>query len=151
MPSKVAIDPEEPSLGRILADSVPPPHSAASIKRCISREERNPELANAEIFADISCETPLKEGHIPILCTDCPGLSPDKPMAIVQNVQMPIEIPDGKYFIKNRKANLFWNADPNPFQKVCLHRLHFSATVPRPGQNYFQVNKHSLIIQVFKG
>ena len=132
MTSKVAIDPEEPSLGRIRADSVPPPHSSASIKRCISRVERNPELANAEIFADISCETPLKEGHIPILCTDCPGLSPDKPMAIVQNVQMPIEIPDGKYLIKNRTANIFWDAGYNPvhWQNVYLHRLDFSATVP---------------------
>ena len=32
MPSKVAIDPDEPSLGRIRADSVAPPHSPTSIK-----------------------------------------------------------------------------------------------------------------------
>ena len=98
MPSKVAFDPEQPSLGRIWDDSVPPPHGPASIKRCISRVERTPALAHADIFADISCKTPLKEGRISIFRTDYPGLSPKKPMAIVQ---MPIErpIPDGKYLI----------------------------------------------------
>ena len=95
MPSKVAIDPEEPSLGRIRADSVAPPHSPASIKRCISRVERTPALAHANVFADISCDTPLKEGHISILHTDGPGLSPNKPMAIVQ-VESPL-IQDGTY------------------------------------------------------
>ena len=82
-PSKVAIDPEEPFLGRIRADSVAPPHSPASIKRCISRVERTPALTHADLFANISCKTPLKEGHISILHADGPGLSPNEPMAIV--------------------------------------------------------------------
>jgi hypothetical protein len=150
MPSKVAIDPEEPSLGRIRADSVPPPHGAASIKRCISRVERNPELADAELFADISCKTPLKEDHIPILRTDCLGLSPNKPMAIVQNVHMPIEIPDGKYLIKNRKQDNFWGDGGNPMKKV-----YFCPVTMEEAKitNWLQVNKHpsSPIIQVFKG
>ena len=60
MPSKVAIDPEKPSLGRIRTDFVPPPHSPASIKRCISRMERTPALAHADIFVDISRDIPLK-------------------------------------------------------------------------------------------
>jgi hypothetical protein len=146
MPSKVAIDPEEPSLGRIRADSVPPPHGAASIKRCISRVERNPELAYyAELFADISCKTPLKEGHIPILRTDCPGLSPNKPMAIVQLRP----IPDGKYLIKNRTADIFWGVGNNP----TITNVYFASFAMDPGLAtyyiYMQVNKHSPIIQVF--
>jgi hypothetical protein len=121
MPSKAAFDQEDPSLGRIRADSVAPPHSPASIKRCISRVERTPALAHANIFADISCHTPLKEGHMPILCTDGPGLNPNEPMAIVQTpiVQPPIiQIPivqvesplilDAKYIIENRAAVNFW-------------------------------------------
>jgi hypothetical protein len=70
MPSKVAIDPEEPCLGRIRVDSVAPPHCPASIKRCISRVERTPVLAHANLFADLSCDAPLKEGYISILPTD---------------------------------------------------------------------------------
>ena len=84
MPSKVVIDPEKPSLGRIQADSVTPPHSPASIKRCISRVEKISALASADLFVDTSCDTPLKDGHISILRTDGPGLSPNDPMAIVQ-------------------------------------------------------------------
>ena len=64
MASKVAIDSEKPSLGRIQADFVAPPHSPASIKRSISRVERTPELAHADLFAGLSSDTPLKEGHI---------------------------------------------------------------------------------------
>ena len=92
MASKVVIDPERPSLGRILADSVPPPHSPASIKRCISRVERTPGLAYADLFADISSDTPLKEGHISILRTDGPGISPNDPMAIVQLPIVQVEL-----------------------------------------------------------
>ena len=108
MPSKVAIDPEVPSLGRIRVDSVTPPHSPASIKRCISRVERTPALAHADLFAGISCDTPLKEGYISILGNDSPGLSANEPMAIVQ-VESP-SIPDGMYIIKNLAADIYWNA-----------------------------------------
>ena len=134
IPSKVANDPEEPSIGRIRADSVAPPHSPISIKRCISRVERKPSFAYADLFTDTSCDTPLKEGHISILFTDGPGLSPDDPMAIVQveralespsisdglnepmaiaqaeRVLESLTIPDGRYVIKNRAGNIYWDA-----------------------------------------
>ena len=145
MPSKVAVDPEEPSLGRIRADSVAPPHSPASIKRCISRVEGTQALSRAELFADISCDTPLKEGHISILRTDAPGLSPNEPMAIVQESP---PIPDGTYVIKNRAADIYWNAGHSPITTV-----YFSpyTTVRAKACSHMQVNKHSPIIQVFKG
>ena len=117
MPSKVGIDPEQPSLGRVRIDSVAPPHSPTSIKRCISRVEGNPALVwNADLFAEISCNTPLKEGHISILRTDAPGLSPNKPMAIVQ-VKNP-SITDGKYVVKNRANDIYWTAGGNPFATI---------------------------------
>src|SRR6266446_4390148 len=108
MASKVAFDVEEPSLGRIRVDSVAPPHSPASIKRCISRVEGNPDFAFANLFADTSSDTPLGEGHISLLRTDGPGLSPDEPMAIVQ--RPPLAIQNGKYVIKNRAENIYWSA-----------------------------------------
>jgi hypothetical protein len=145
MPSKVVIDLDEPSLGRIQADSVAPPHSPASIKRCISRVEKNPALAHADLFADISCDTPLKEGPISILSTDGPGLSPDDPMAIVL-VKSP-SIPDGRYIIKNRAVNIYWSAeyDLEPITKV-----HFWTTTKEVAKNstnhWIQVNELSPII-----
>ena len=98
MPSKVAFDPKKPSLGRILAHSVAPPQSPASIKRCISRVEKTPALAHADLFADISCDTPLKERHISLLHTDGPGLSPNEPMAIVQRSYQQKSFLFGKFF-----------------------------------------------------
>jgi hypothetical protein len=151
MPSKVAFDPEEPFIGRIRADSVAPPHSLISIKRCISRVERNPGLAHADVFADISCDSPLKEGRISLRRTDSPGLSPNEPMAIVLRgngpVALPSSISNGKYVIKNRGAEIYWNAGNNPITTV-----HFySGTMEVAKQNYFQVNEYSPIIQVFRG
>jgi hypothetical protein len=156
MPSKVAFDPEEPTLGRIRVDSVAPPHSPASIKRCISRVEKTPALTHADLFADISCDTPLKEGHILILSTNGPGLSPNEPMAVVQKRIVQVEspsFPDGRYIIKNRAANLLWNAVISP---TGIQTVYFwNTTVPvaaakYPSHDYLQVNKHSPIIQVFK-
>ena len=149
VPSKVAIDPEEPSLGRIRADSVAPPHSPTSIKRCISRVERTPALAHANLFADISCDTPMKEGHISILHTDCPGLSPNDPLAIVQP---PIEsqFPDGKYLIKNRTAEIYWAAGPGQINIKTVY-LCRTTMVQAKDNKWAQVNMHSPIIRVLKG
>ena len=96
MPSKVANDPAEPSVGRIRADSVASPHSPISIILWISRAERNPAvtLFHADLFMDTTCDAPLKEHYISILRTDVPGLSLIEPMAIVQaGVQVESQLP----------------------------------------------------------
>ena len=146
-PSKVAVDQEEPSLGRIQAASIVPPHNAATIKRCISRVEGIPELSYANLFANISCNAPLKEGHISILRTDCPGLSPKEPMAIVLD---PSLLRDGRYFIKNRVADIYWNAWSNPIKTV--HFWHTSTIIKNVTfKDPIQVNERSFIIQLFRG
>ena len=156
MASKVAIDPERPSFGRIRADSIAPPHSPTSIKLCISRVERNPGLVNSDIFADTSCDSPLTEGYISILRTDGPGLSPNDPMAIVQadvQVETPLpvkvtSIPDGRYLIKNRGANVYWNAGHNPIKTVYF----YSKTMEHAKKHsWLQVNEHSPFILLFRG
>ena len=145
MPSKAAIDPEVPSLGCIRADSVAPPHSLASIKRCISRVERTPALAHADIFADISCNTPLKECHFSNLCIDGPGPTPNEPMAIVKEGPL---ILDGTYVIKNRVEDIYWNAGDTSIRTVIFWPTTMAeAKASSPAK----VNKHSPIIQVFKG
>ena len=146
MLSKVAFDSDKPSLGRIRADSIAPPHSPASIMRCVLRVERIP-FGHADLFANILCDNPLKEGHISILRTDGPGLSPNEPMAIV--VQVPVEspIPDGKYLIKNRAAGSYWSAEHDPIQTV--HFWPTTKLVPAMTYNFLQVSEHSPIIQVF--
>ena len=154
MPSKLVFDPGEPSLGRIQADSIAPPHSPTSIKQCISRVEGNRELAwHADLFADTSSDSPLQEGHISILPSHGPGLTPNEPMAIVQRPP----IPDGKYIIKNRAVNIipnralntYWcaaKAYSNPNSTVYFYTttMEYCKTY-----NHLQVNNHSPIIQVF--
>jgi hypothetical protein len=147
MPSKVAFDPEEPSLGRIRADSVAPPHSPTSIKRCISRVEGNPALAcHADLFADTSCDTPLKEGHISILRTDGPGLSPNEPMAIVQVKNHQSRM--GSISLKIEQRTFIGTRGGNPITTVYFYTTTMEIAKKN---NYMQVNNHSPIIQVFKG
>ena len=149
IPSKVAFDPDEPSLGHIRVNSVTPPHTLTSIKQCISRVEENPGLAwqlHTDFFANTSSDTPLKEGDISILCTDGPGLSPYEPMAILFKPS----ILDGRYFIKNQAKDIFWVANND------MGTVYFNASTMDYVKQYrdtgscFQVNNHSPIIQVFK-
>jgi hypothetical protein len=129
MPSEVAIDPNDPSLGCIRADSITPPHTAKSIIQCIKRVERIETLASANLFAGISCDAPLTpEGYISILHSDGPGQSMDEPMALVLPGKYfrsplaipegPLAIPEGIYVIKNRATNAFWSAGHNPIKTV---------------------------------
>ena len=163
IPSKVPIDPGEPSLGRIRADYVAPPHSPTSIKRCISRVEGNPALLHSDLFSD-TCDSPLTEGHISILRTDGPGLSSNEPMAIVQaDVQVKKEkrsppplvtsIPDsdGKYLIKSRTADLYWNAFKDPAGINFVYFYHDASMELWAAPSFTQVNEHSTIILVFRG
>jgi hypothetical protein len=136
MPSKVAFDPGEPSLGRIRIDSVAPPHTLTSIKRCISRVERNRALAcSANLFVDTSCDTPLEEGQISLLRTDRPGLSPNEPMAIV----IVENIPDGRYLIKNRAADIYWYAYGDPMELEDVYYCPYSTEVELQ-YNFYLVN-----------
>ena len=152
MPSKVGIDPGQPSLGRIRTDSVSPPRSLTSIKRCISKVEGIPSLVYADLYADTSCDTPLNEGHISTLRTDGPGLSPNDPMAIVQVDYPSISIPDGKYAIKNRAKDIYWSAGHNPIQSVYFCRTGYSMVYVRTKNlQFMQVSNHFSNIQVFKG
>ena len=152
-PSKVANDPEEPSLGRIRVDSITPPHSSISIKGCISRVERNPALVNSNLFAGTTCYVLLKEGHIAILCTDGPGLSPNNPMAIVQadvQVESPLpvavaSIPNRRYVIKNRAAELYWSAPIN----LRIYFFNFSTKVEAKTFLYLQVNPNPNLSNYF--
>jgi hypothetical protein len=151
MPSKVAIDPEEPSLGRIRADSVAPPHSPLTIKRSISRVEKTLALAHADLFAKLSSNTPLKERHIiSILRTDCPGLSPKEPMVIVLNPSLR----DGRYVIKNRAADIYWDARNANTRAIKTWAVHFwptSIIKEDLTDDHIQVNEHSPIIEVLRG
>ena len=152
-PLKAAFNPEEHSLGHIWADYVMPPHSLATIKLFISRVEGIPALAHTDIFADISCNTPLKEGPISNLGTGCPGLSPKKPMGIVQRgiVWYPSIPLDGRYFIKNYSRA---HRDDNYFLEVGSCWLFLSTTLKVVGDSsssIWQVNEHSPIIQMFRG
>ena len=149
MPSKVANDPEEPSIGRIRADSITPPHSPTSIKLCISRVERNRALSYADLFADTSCDTPLTEGHISILRTDGPGLSPNEPMAIVQTPVKAPSISDGKYVIKNQAADIYWGAGHNPIKTVKFYPITMETAKKvqlLPGERAF--SNHSCVQKI---
>ncbi|KAJ7762866.1 hypothetical protein B0H14DRAFT_2403597, partial [Mycena olivaceomarginata] len=84
--STVSFDPGEPALGRIKKIDISPPHTPATIKRCIARTEKKPIYAyTAELFADISCETPMDDGSfVSLFRDDCVGSTADKPMVLVQ-------------------------------------------------------------------
>ena len=108
------------------------------------------------MFADMLGDTPLKEDHISFQRTDGPGLSPYEPMAIVQ---MPVveeeklepvvtqAIPDGKYVIKNRAADIYW------YWSVHIKSVYFLSTTMETAMDSgnAQVIEHSSFIYGLKG
>jgi hypothetical protein len=89
-PSKSSFDPSEPCLGRIDTLSVPPPHTVASLKRCLNQVE---EYTNRELqlFEDDDGETIMGDNDAIAFHTDTyfPGTSEDNPMALVTKVSFP--------------------------------------------------------------
>jgi len=76
---------EDLSLGCIDARFVAPPHSAASLKRCISNAERFTYCVEDKLFLDISSESPMDdEITISILLNEGPGVTANIPMALVR-------------------------------------------------------------------
>jgi len=83
--SKQPADSNDPSIGRISVDSVPPPHTAASIMRCISKTEKLEYSNGSQLFIDPFSESPIGEEHVSILTGDPPGSTPENPMAFVED------------------------------------------------------------------
>jgi hypothetical protein len=77
---------DDPSVGRISLNSIPPPHSTASIMRRITKIEKLGCTGESQLFRNISSESPLGEGHISILTSDRPGSTPEDPMAFVASI-----------------------------------------------------------------
>jgi len=84
MPSRNAISRGDSSLARIKALSVAPPHTVASIKRCLCAIERIGDYKGSKIFAELSSEDPLEEGHIALMTYEGPGATPEWPMVLVR-------------------------------------------------------------------
>jgi hypothetical protein len=84
VPSKQPADPSDSYVGRISVDSVPPPHTAKSIIRCISKVEEIENSMQSQLFINISSESPIDEGYISILTSDRPGSTPEDPLAFVE-------------------------------------------------------------------
>ena len=113
------------------------------------RQDLETELAK---LRDTLAKRELEQaGHISILRSDGPGLSPNEPLAIVQR---PL-IPDGKYAIKNRAKpvaamdrGIFWNSCG---VRLGMVYLWSGETDTAKRDKNLQVNNHSPIIQVIKG
>ena len=82
--SQHSADPNDASVGRISVDSITPPHTAASIKQCISKAEKLDNSKQLQLFTSVSSTSPIGEGHLSILTSDRPGSMPEDPMAFVE-------------------------------------------------------------------
>jgi hypothetical protein len=92
-PSKTSFDHSEPCLGRIDAVAVPPPHTVASLKRCIIQAEifSNRDL---QLFEEDDGETIMNDSNTIALHGDTyfPGSCEDNPIALVsKSAPVPFE------------------------------------------------------------
>jgi hypothetical protein len=76
----------DPFVGRVSLNSIPPPHSTASIIRAIKKTEKLGCTGESHLFPHISSESPMVEGPFSILTSDHPGSTPEDPMAFVASI-----------------------------------------------------------------
>jgi hypothetical protein len=82
IPSNTSATPDDPSLGRIKAISVPPPHTAKTVKLCIAKAENIKHRTNASLFLTPYNQSPMGEADkVTIL-----GFTPHKPLAFVARI-----------------------------------------------------------------
>jgi hypothetical protein len=96
--SKQPASSDDAYIGRISVDAVPPPHTATSIMRCISKIETLEMSAQSQLFTSISSKSPIGEGHVSILTSDPsrPGCTAEDPMAfVVLPVKLPVPVAAG--------------------------------------------------------
>jgi hypothetical protein len=82
IPSVNPIYADDPSLGRIPATLVTPPHTVISLKRCLSKFENI--TGRTRLYIAASSQTPMDDtGRVSILAYPGPGCNPNEPMALV--------------------------------------------------------------------
>jgi hypothetical protein len=98
--------PDKPWVGRISVDSVPPPHTAASIMRCLSKVEDLANWKHPQLYLKCNSGSPLGDEHVSILADTRPGSTPEDPIAFVEPPDPPIKPPKQKVPKQMRVINV---------------------------------------------
>jgi hypothetical protein len=91
--SKQPASSSDPYVGRLSVNSIPPPHTATSIMRRISKVEMLEMSTRSQLFTSISSELPMGEEHVSILTSGCPGSTPEDPLAFVVESKWLTQVP----------------------------------------------------------
>ncbi|KAF7351636.1 hypothetical protein MSAN_01596200 [Mycena sanguinolenta] len=86
IPSKTAFNPRNPYVGRILAKSIPPPHNATTLKRCLLRTENltDPHGQRTQLYRDHDARSHLAgTDRVGIFGPVADGATPDSALALV--------------------------------------------------------------------
>jgi hypothetical protein len=84
IPSKTNVAPGDPFLGRIKAISVPPPHTAKTVKRSIAKVECIKDRTSTILFLTPYSQLPTDDADkVAILNRTGPGSTPHEPLALV--------------------------------------------------------------------
>ena len=90
IPSKTALAPGDPFLGRIKATSVPPPRTAKAVKRSIAKVENIKDRESTTLFLKLYSQSPMDDADkITILNDTGPGSTPQEPLALVAKMSDP--------------------------------------------------------------
>ena len=87
VPSKMSSSTGDPFLGRIKATSVPPPHTAATVKSCLAAFEDIAHNVQTHLFLTLSSEVPMADtDKITIRDPTGVGCTPQQPLALVADL-----------------------------------------------------------------
>jgi hypothetical protein len=87
IPSRNSATADDPFLGRIKANSIAPPHTVTSLKRCLAKFEAINDDAIIGLFLTPSSQSPMNSaGKVSLSSGTGPGSIPQEPLALVAKI-----------------------------------------------------------------
>lgn len=123
-------------MGSVDVNFFAPPHTVASLKRCLARLENIDNYTRTGLFIDTSSRVPMDDAdNVSILSSNGPGSVPDEPMALVVESESLLYIPavlkspaDGTPYLGTRYCGQFLLANPSSFH-LNIHLQYIIASI----------------------
>ena len=114
IPSKTPITTDDPFLGRIKVTSVPPPRTAKTVKRIISKVEDIEDVENTNLFLTPYSQSPRDDAAKDIILSRTgthPGSTPEEPLALVALEKTPMSHTERSALLSKGRSGLASGAE----------------------------------------
>lgn len=129
--SSQAFDPEDPTVGRVLARNIAPPRTAAIVKRYIADLEALDESSLSELYTTSGGDPVDDDARLNILDEDGPGSCPEAPIQLILR-QQPTPLSLNTSSLSPSSASPYSPATSIVTSSMGLSPLTYQQIIPSP-------------------